>query len=389
MHVFYFADTHLGFAESSRVAPDSGVNLREQDAYDAFNAVIDEAARCRPDLVVHAGDLFHSPRPSNRAIVTAMAGFKRLSEAGISVVLIAGNHSVPRMTMTTSIFAALSMFPGVKAAYQARYEVFEVGDAAVHCVPHAPTDEALRDALSQVRRREDKPFNLLVTHGAVHGTVEDQSLGEFNEVAISRDTLGRFSGFDYVALGHYHRHKQVSANAWYSGSTERFSTKEAGYPKGFVELTLPSREVRFRPLPTREIVVAPVIDCREHRPDEVISRVEKALAKLAPARGHIVILKLQEVDPVAWSELQRERRRIEKERLPDCFELRWERTFATSVPGRGPLGPGIGSLQAEFAAFMRSGSNMGGISVMGLDRERLRKLGERFLSDAEDQEVVG
>jgi exonuclease SbcD len=383
MRVIHFADTHLGFAESSRVAPDSGVNLREQDAYDAFNAVMEQAVAHPPDLVVHAGDLFHSPRPSNRAIVTAMAGFKRLSDAGIPVVLTAGNHSVPRMSTTASIFEALCMLPGVRAAWRARYEVFDVGEAAVHCVPHAPTDAALREALALARPRGDRRYNLLVTHGAVQGTVEDLSLGEFNEVTISREALEGFSGFDYVALGHYHKHTRVSANAWYAGSTERFSTREAGYPKGFVELTLPAREVRFRPLPAREIVVAPDIDCRGRRPDEVVARVEAALAKLSPARGHIVILRLREVEPGAWSELQRERRRLEKERLPDCFELRWERTFAAPAPGgRAPAGPGIGSLRAEFAAFM------GHASAPGLDPERLRRLGERFLSEAEQQEVA-
>lgn len=384
MHVIHFADTHLGFAESSRVSPGSGVNLREKDAYDAFNSVIEEAVRRRPQLVVHAGDLFHSPRPSNRAIITAMAGFKRLSEAGIPVVLTAGNHSVPRMTTTASIFEALSLVPGVKAAYQQRYEVFDVGDAAIHCVPHAPTDEALSEALSQVRARENKRFNVLVTHGAVRGTVEDLSLGEFNEVAISRDTMARFSGFDYVALGHYHKHAQVAPNAWYSGSTERFSVKEAGYPKGFVEVTLASSGtvVRFQPLSVREISVAPEIDCRKRRPDEVISRVEQVLGKLAPARGHIVLLKLRDIDPATWSEVQRERRRIDRELLPECFELRWERTFAQSVRGQGAAGPGIGSLQAEFTAFMRTAS------VGELDREHLRRLGERFLSEAQDQEVA-
>jgi DNA repair exonuclease SbcCD nuclease subunit len=384
LHIIHFADTHLGFAESSRVSPGSGVNLREKDAYDAFNTVIEEAVRRRPHLVVHAGDLFHSPRPSNRAIVTAMSGFTRLSQAGIPVVLTAGNHSVPRMTATASIFEALSLLPGVKAAYQKRYEVFDVGDAAIHCVPHAPTEEALSEALSQVRAREDKRYNVLVTHGAVRGTVEDMSLGEFNEVAISHDTLAQLSGFDYVALGHYHKHAQVAPNAWYSGSTERFSVKEAGYPKGFVAVTLSSTRtvVRFQPISVREITVAPEIDCHKRRPDEVISRVEQVLGKLAPARGHIVILKLRDIEPATWSEVQRERRRIDRELIPQCLELRWERTFAESVRGWGAAGPSIGSLQAEFTAFMSTAP------VEDLDREHLRRLGERFLSDAQDREVA-
>jgi hypothetical protein len=140
--------------------------------------------------------------------------------------------------------------------------------------------------------------------------------------------------------------------------------------------------VHFQPIAVREITVAPEIDCRKRRPDEVVARVEQVLTKLEPAAGHIVILKLRDIDPATWSEVQRERRRIEHALLPECFELRWERTFAKSIRGQGSAGPGIGSLQAEFAAFLRTAT------IEGLDRERLRRLGEHFLSEALDRETA-
>src|SRR3972149_65236 len=132
MRLIHFSDTHLGFAESSKVDPATGVNNREQDAYAAFNSVISAAITRRPDFVVHAGDLFPSPRPSNRAIGTALVGFQRLSEAGIPVVLIAGNHSVPRVAATGSLFEAMRVLPGVRSAHRERYEAFEIGEAAFH-----------------------------------------------------------------------------------------------------------------------------------------------------------------------------------------------------------------------------------------------------------------
>ena len=107
MRLIHFSDTHLGFTESAKVDPETGINFREQDVYRAFNAVIDHAISRKPDLVIHAGDLFHSARPSNRAIVSALVGFQRLSAARIPVVLIAGNHSVPRVAATGCIFEAM------------------------------------------------------------------------------------------------------------------------------------------------------------------------------------------------------------------------------------------------------------------------------------------
>src|SRR2546426_7410977 len=129
MRLIHFSDTHLGFSESSKVDPATGINIREQDTYNAFNTVNAEAIRRKPDVVVHAGDLFHSPRPSNRAIVVALVGFQRLTEAKIPVVLIAGNHSVPRVAATGSIFEAMSVLPGVRSAHRERYEAFEIGEA--------------------------------------------------------------------------------------------------------------------------------------------------------------------------------------------------------------------------------------------------------------------
>ncbi|MCE7944718.1 MAG: exonuclease sbcCD subunit D, partial [Chlorobi bacterium CHB1] len=113
MRFFHFADTHLGFSDLSKVDPHTGVNRREQDFYDAWWRAIDAILTHRPDFVLHAGDLFQSPRPNNRAIAIALAGLKQLNEANIPFVVVAGNHSTPRIRATGNIFEALSVLPNV------------------------------------------------------------------------------------------------------------------------------------------------------------------------------------------------------------------------------------------------------------------------------------
>lgn len=380
MRLIHFSDTHLGFSESSKVDPATGINVREQDAYAAFNVVIAEAIRRKPDVVVHAGDLFHSPRPSNRAIVTTLVGFQRLSEARIPVVLIAGNHSVPRVAATGSIFEAMSVLPGVHSAHRERYEVFEIGEAAFHCVPHVSTDAALQAAFGEVRPDARKRFNVLVTHGAVRGSGERYSLAEFNEIAISKDALGRFEGFDYVALGHYHKFLQVGSNAWYSGSPERFHQNEAGYKKGFVEVDLTSHRVRLHPLAPREILLLPSIPCLGRSLTEITVAIEGGLRDATPVTDKIVVVRLEQIDPATWIELQRERRGIEREYAQDAFELRWDRSFMERASPRARI-TAIGSLAMEFAAFMRTAK------VDELNRVRLRKIGERLIADAMEAEA--
>ena len=72
---------------------ESGINCREADFYDAFTQIIDAILKIRPDYVIHTGDLFHRPHPSNRAISFCLTQLKRLSVAQIPTIIIAGNHS--------------------------------------------------------------------------------------------------------------------------------------------------------------------------------------------------------------------------------------------------------------------------------------------------------
>jgi DNA repair exonuclease SbcCD nuclease subunit len=48
--------------------------------YDAFIHCIDYVVKTKPDLVLHAGDLFDSVRPTNRAITVAVQQILRLSK---------------------------------------------------------------------------------------------------------------------------------------------------------------------------------------------------------------------------------------------------------------------------------------------------------------------
>ena len=71
MKILHVADTHLGYSAYRKVTED-GINQREVDVYDAFKQFVDYAVKSKPDLIIHAGDLFDSVRPNNRAITFAI-----------------------------------------------------------------------------------------------------------------------------------------------------------------------------------------------------------------------------------------------------------------------------------------------------------------------------
>src|SRR5882757_4369042 len=97
MRIAHLADLHLGFRAYHRLGA-GGINARERDVAQAFRNALDSIIASKPDLIVIAGDVFHSVRPSNSAIADAFRQFMRLRTAlpHTPIVLIAGDHDSPR-----------------------------------------------------------------------------------------------------------------------------------------------------------------------------------------------------------------------------------------------------------------------------------------------------
>jgi len=78
MSIIHIADTHLGLAAFNRLDPESGMNLREKQVYDNFLSAIDVIIREKPDVLVHAGDLFDVVKPKTRAYTPVLEALDRL-----------------------------------------------------------------------------------------------------------------------------------------------------------------------------------------------------------------------------------------------------------------------------------------------------------------------
>ena len=68
MKLAHIADPHLGIRQYHRQTP-AGINQREADVAQAFRTTIQGVIEAAPQAVIIAGDLFHSVRPTNAAIV--------------------------------------------------------------------------------------------------------------------------------------------------------------------------------------------------------------------------------------------------------------------------------------------------------------------------------
>ncbi|OPY47538.1 MAG: DNA double-strand break repair protein Mre11 [Methanoregulaceae archaeon PtaU1.Bin222] len=229
MKLVHIADTHLGLSQFNRLDPESGMNLREKQIYENFLSAVEMIVAKRPDVLVHAGDLFDTVKPKTRAYTTVLEALERLHTAGIPLVVIAGNHSMVKTRYTTSPFEVLSYHPGeIYAAYSFRYERMEVGDTIFHLIPNMLRPEDYRTAYDAIELSGDY-HNVLITHGLAT-QIRDKRLATVAEHELDSTILS--GEFDYIALGHYHRQSRITENAWYAGSIEYLSYGEISDTKG-------------------------------------------------------------------------------------------------------------------------------------------------------------
>lgn len=257
MRLVHLADLHLGFRQYHRLTAD-GINQREADVALAFRGAIDRvlALRPAPDLVVIAGDVFHSVRPMNAAIIEAFVGLQRLVTAlpNAPVVMIAGNHDRPRASETGCILRLFSRIgvhvvvdgPQRLAFPELGLSVFAVPDAA----PGTPDPVFAPDPAAR--------HNVLVMHRELEGMLPPHLAAVERAVVPLPLAALEAPRWSYVALGHYHVYHRVAANAYYAGSLEYASPNLWGElederdpearGKGFIEYDLEAGTHRFHAL---------------------------------------------------------------------------------------------------------------------------------------------
>ena len=281
MKLVHIADTHLGLSAFSRLDPESGMNLREKQIYDNFLTAIDQIICEKPDVLVHAGDLFDTVKPKTRAFKTVLDALTRLKDAGIALVVVTGNHSMVKTRYTTSPLVLLTYYPAeIHAAYQFKYEKVEIGDTVFHLIPNMLRVEDYRTAYDQVELDKCKN-NVLVTHGLAT-TIKDKRLATVAEHELDSTILS--ADFDYIALGHYHNQVQIAENAWYSGSTEYLTYGEIRDIKGGLVINPGKHTVDHLDLPHTPMYDCGTIACAGRHVTEITEEIIKRIEKKCPEK---------------------------------------------------------------------------------------------------------
>jgi DNA repair protein SbcD/Mre11 len=387
LRLVHLADLHLGFRQYQRLAP-SGINQREADVARTFERAVERVIDLRPDVVLIAGDVFHTVRPTNTAIVHAFRQFLRLRQALSQTVLVmvAGNHDVPRAVETggiLSLFSELGVHVAVAAAR--RIQIPE-RDLEILAVPGVAGD---RPSLAP---NPTARFNVLLLHGEVEGVIPRQEWWtERRPLAIPLAEL-RPDTWSYAALGHYHVYRHVGGNAWYSGSLEYASSNMWGElseerarnvpGKGFIEHDLVTGAHTFHPIEVaRPVVELPAIQAHGMTAPELDAAIRDVSGACdGGIDGKIVRLVVYDVP-------RHVARALDHRTLRDCRRRALHFNLDLRRPDVVRAHAGVTAGRRASLADLLGDALRGRHLDRDLDREELVALGLRYLRDAEAAET--
>lgn len=371
MRIVHFADNHLG----------AGSDRREQDILDSFQTAIDKIIALSPDLVINAGDLFDMVRPSNRVIAFASEQLQRLGrDAGIPTVIIAGNHDAPKQMHIGPVLSIFRGFENIHVVCDSRLERIRIGQACVTAIPHCLTAEIMREELGKASPDPTARYNILVMHGVIEG-LEAFRMADLAEQEIPGSILDL--GFDYVALGHYHKYQKISPAgkmAYYSGSTERMSQAESTEAKGLIEIDF-SRNcatdpVIFHELAARSMVDLPAVKASGKSADQIIAEIEAAVKAQKP-EDKIIRVSITDIPEETYRALPFNKLAdLKKEAF--SLDIRFEKEKPPEENLYADLN--LNRLDVAFEKFLSSHS------IENLDKEHLKQLSLDYLHRAEADE---
>jgi DNA repair protein SbcD/Mre11 len=315
--VLHLSDIHLGSTTHGRTNPQTGLNTRFEDFVAALTTCIDRAIAEPADLVLFGGDAFPDATPAPIVQQAFARQFRRLADASIPTVLLVGNHDQHTQGQggaSLAIYRSLAV-PGFVVGD--RIETHRIttrsGDIQVITLPWltrsallarqdteglsmAEVSQLLIERLTvvleaEIRQLDPQLPTVLLGHlmvdTATYGAERFLAAGKGFTIPLS--SIAR-DAFDYVALGHVHRHQVLCQKPLvvYPGSIERVDFGEEKEEKGFCWVKIAKGETKFefcplaaRPFRTVQVDVSAAQDPQADLLKAIaIAKIDDAVTRL-------------------------------------------------------------------------------------------------------------
>ncbi len=271
IRLMHFADTHFGVETYGRLDPSTGLNTRLLDFRESLCRAIDSGLEQGVQLALFAGDAYKSRDPSQTHQREFARCIRRLTDRGVPVVMLTGNHDVPNVRGRAHAMEIYRTLGVSNVHILQKPEVIVVdtsgGPVQIAAMPYLmkgfmlAREEYLGKTVDEVRALMEERYA-----GYIEGLAEevDKSLptvlmGHFwvrnarlsswqqgyfnvNEPQVPVSELARPGVFDYVALGHIHKYQDLNKGQQppvvYAGSPDCIDFGERDEKKGYVLVEL-------------------------------------------------------------------------------------------------------------------------------------------------------
>ncbi|MGN0394516.1 MAG: exonuclease SbcCD subunit D [Coprococcus sp.] len=272
MRFIHAADIHLG------VKPDKDKawsEVRAAEVESTFDKLIDIAEERKVDLLLLAGDVFHTP-PGMAQLKNLDYRLSRLTST--RTIIIAGNHDYIEEDSASDIYSFDSntiLLP--RECFSNAY--LEDINTCVTGFSYGMT-EYTQDITEDIGPQMEGAINIFLMHGG------DDTHIPFNFKALAN------AGFDYVELGHIHKPKHMVKNKMaYSGSLEPIDCTETGR-RGFIYGQCLNGETRIKwePLNCRSYINLGFEVKPEYSGAQIIDILKRQIEKLGDENIYKIIL---------------------------------------------------------------------------------------------------
>ena len=331
LRILHLADIHLGMENYGRTDPATGLSSRLGDFLRTLDEALDWALNNDVHLVLLAGDVYKNRDPSPTVQREFARRIRRLSAAGVPMFILVGNHDLPNAwarAHTVEIFDTLAV-PHTWVARQPRFVTLPTAAGPVQVIALPWVTPATLLSKDEFRTASFEQLNglmidkleelldgfveqldpalptILTAHAAVQGAVfgAERSVMLGHDLVLPRSFVAR-PEFDYVAMGHIHRHQVLPPGGptdppiVYPGSLERIDFGEEDEEKGFMVVDIGDPDPatgrrpvapRFHPVAARRFLTLRVSTNGANPTDTVLDKLRAHEADIAGSIVRVII----------------------------------------------------------------------------------------------------
>lgn len=283
------ADLHFGMENYGRIDPATGIHSRLTDFEHALDFCIDTALQKDVDFFLFCGDAYKTTNPTPTQQKLLLNCFLKLYGKNIPIVIVVGNHDNPvsfGKANSLDVFGDLPLdgFHVISKPQTIKIET-KSGPIQIVGIPWPSRNNISISQKHLFKSAKDTTEYICKAVGEIIKSLATKLDPKIPSVLAGHLTVstGIFSGsekraiygndptflpsqlaiapFDYVALGHLHRHQNLNKNGYpaiiYPGSIERIDFGERKEDKGFCFVSIEEKNkttYEFIKTPTRKFI---------------------------------------------------------------------------------------------------------------------------------------